>query len=201
MHRFKRLHEVALASVSPRKLARLSCCRKFVSARLGTAQWSWVTWWRPAKTDGSCIKTHKHTPCSCPKSLCSRPKRWHKPLLTPLAQSHSTEANSSSAGQEIPRILWNPKVHDRVHNSPRHVPAVRQTTPVHSFATDFCKIHLSIILPFRPRSSKRSLSFRLPNQTLYAPLLSPTRATWPVHLTFLDFITWMIFCEQETVMH
>jgi hypothetical protein len=39
-----------------------------------------------------------------------------------MEQSPSWEANWSSATQEIPRILWNPKVHHRIHNSPPPVP-------------------------------------------------------------------------------
>jgi hypothetical protein len=79
-----------------------------------------------------------------------------------MEQTSSWVANSNSASQEIPCLLWNPKVHYRVHNSPPLIPVLDQMHPVHTFPPFFPKIPSNIILPSTPRSSKWSLPFRSP---------------------------------------
>ena len=84
-------------------------------------------------------------------------------LLTYSMEQSPSEANWFSAGQEIPRILWNPKVHCRIHKCLPPVPILSQLNPVRTPTSHFLKIHLNIIIPSMPGSSKSNMNVFSPS--------------------------------------
>jgi hypothetical protein len=81
------------------------------------------------------------------------------------------ESNSRSASQEIPNLLWNQKVHYRVHNSPQLKPVMSQMNSVHTLITYSRSIlilscHLSNDLPSDRFSSRVTINI------VYAHLIS-----------------------------
>jgi len=89
-----------------------------------------------------------------------------------MEKSPSWDANQFYASQEIPCIVWNPKVHYSIHKCTPPVPTLSQINPVHASTSHFLKIHLNIILPYMPGSSTWSRSLRFPrqNRVLTSPL-------------------------------
>ena len=110
-------------------------------------------------------------------------------LLTPCSRVLLQKLTGFAANQEIPLILWNPKVHYRTYKRPPAVPLLSHLHPVPTTPSHFLKIHLNIIVPSTSSSPQWSLSPRFPYQNLVHTLPSSIHATCPAHLILLDFIT------------
>jgi hypothetical protein len=85
----------------------------------------------------------------------------------------SRDTNRFSDSEEIPRILWNPKVHSPMQNSPIPVPVSSQINEVYvAYLTSRRPIS---ILSFHPRLCLISGLFLsgFPTKILHPPLLSP----------------------------
>ena len=99
-------------------------------------------------------------------------------------QNSSWEANRFSASQEIPRILWKPKVHYRIYKSLSWARSI-QSMPPHSICW-----RSSLILFSRLRLGLPSGLFLsgFPTKTLYEPLLSSL--PYVLHAPPISFSIW-----------
>ena len=106
-------------------------------------------------------------------------------LAYSMKQSPSWKANGFSATQKIPRILWKPKVHYRIHKCPPPFPILGQLDPIHTpHPNSWSSI---LILSFHLRLGLPSGFFPsgFPTKILYTPFLSPISAKSPPISFFL----------------
>jgi aspartyl/asparaginyl-tRNA synthetase len=75
-------------------------------------------------------------------------------ITNSMEQTSSPEAKSRLAGQEIPHLLRNPKIHYRVHKRLSLVAILIQMNLGHILTSYFFKNHFNIILPPMPTSLK-----------------------------------------------
>jgi hypothetical protein len=118
----------------------------------------------------------------------------HSPTLMEL--SSSWEAANCEATQELPSILWNPKVHYRIRKSPPTVPILSQINPINTIPSYVSKIHFNIVHLPRSWSFQWSLSFWLSYQYPTCIPHLPIRAICPVHLILFELIILTILGEK-----
>ena len=92
-------------------------------------------------------------------------------------------ANSTSHIKEFAYILWNPKVHHSVHNSPPPAPTQNNINKSTTSRNSPSKIYSNNIFSSNSRYSKWSISSRFPDQNSVRISL-PTRATCPANSKF-----------------
>ena len=108
-------------------------------------------------------------------------------IFNSLEHSSSWEANSSSAGQEIPRILWNPKF--TMHSqAPATCPYSQPDKSSPWPPTHLMKMHFNIIFPSRPGSSQWSLSLMFRHQNPVLKLSCPPYMPHALPISF--FLIW-----------
>jgi hypothetical protein len=88
-----------------------------------------------------------------------------------MEQNPSLQPNSRSAGLEIPHLLWNPKVHYRVHKSQPAEHILRKLNHAHTFT----HCHPPLVLPFRLSDSPPPPRVK---QTAYWEVV-PSNRKWP----------------------
>jgi len=154
------------------------------------------TWWFSTYLRGDSLCSLHDSSLFCESCTCRRSLTHTYLLITPWSRVILEKLTGSQIVKKFPRMLWNPKVHYRIHNSPPPVPILNQLDPVHALTSHFLKIHLNIILPSTPGPFKWPLSLRFSHQNRMYTFTLPIRATCPAHLIRLDLFNRIILVEE-----
>ena len=114
-----------------------------------------------------------------------------------IQQSPSQDAYIASPIREIYHILWNPKVHHRVHKSPPFVSSEPHKSsprfhPISWWCILILSSHLRLCLP------SDLITSGFPTRTVYAFLFCHIHATCPAHFIPLKFITLTVIFRGDT---
>jgi hypothetical protein len=149
-------------------------CTEFRSRKL-----IYSTWLSAHKRDISCIASISSSHTSKRVSECTQTKIretiWNSPIPSFFAYSWSWARSCQlrSHSRNNPSILWNPKVHYRVHKSPPLVPILSKINSIHIIPFYLCKIHFNTVHPPTSWSSQWFLPSGFPTNILYAFCFAP----------------------------
>jgi hypothetical protein len=122
-------------------------------------------------------------------------------LTNSIQQSPSWEFNSSSRGQEIPRLLRNWRFITAVTTVRHRSLSWGRINAIHTLPPRFIKIHFNIIFPPTFMSSKRSLPFRISDRYSVSDSYVSQACHIPAHLILfnLTIVISLIFGEVYTL--
>lgn len=134
-------------------------------------------------------------PCNCQvhclqiQTYCSKANERISVKSNAMKQISSCEG---STPQEIPQILWNPKVHCHAHKIPHSSTLLSQMNSVHILTCYYFKIHFNIIL-FRFSSPK----WPLPFISVFIQLRLMTPSPY-IHICVVHRTSWtMWYCKDS----
>jgi hypothetical protein len=124
-------------------------------------RWSWFS--QDTSFSAASFHSHHNLPRETPRYWWATWPMWRHGYITAAISAISTlatpftyllmelsaswEAANCAASQELPSVLWNPKVHYRLHKSPPPVLILSQIDPNPTIRSYLSKIHFNIVHP------------------------------------------------------